>query len=276
MAQTVSDIISRAAWEVNDESFEIIKKPEMVKALDRVYRQYCQETRILTNTIGFLGDGSNNEYDLYGYVTGTTTLFGDNFFKLYRVTYQGERAEERDFEYIHNTRQAGSENNIDGYTSPIHYAIKYLGKYQRMYFTFILPDDSEVVLWYYEYPRIGSIVNLTDTLGIDDKNTDDLVVGLKVWALNRQLMHYLRKGSSESLVKTVDEKYASHGLTIASVLKTQYQEAKNEWTDLLLKRRIEFSEYREEVTPTVSEIGTPFEGDSAFSWEEDNSGFDEL
>src|ERR1043166_2567646 len=193
MPQSVEDIIARVAYEVNDELFRVIKKPEMIRALDRVYRQYCQVTLIKTGTIGFKGDGVLNEYDLYGPID-IGGIFGDNFFRLYRVEYQGHRAWEQDFESVMNARKG--HHSVDGEGHSHHkviYAIRYLEKFQRMYFPFVLPLDSEVVLWFYEYPRLGTINALNQLFPIDDKNTDDLIIGLSIWAWKKMKFHYIKE-----------------------------------------------------------------------------------
>lgn len=270
MSQNVNDIISRVAYEIGDELYQVIKKPEMIKALDRVYRMYCQQTLIKTGTIGFKGTGTDNEFDLFGPID-LGGFFGDNFFSLYRVEFNKHRMEERDFEWIMDARHRHSHPDLDGNRNRHHYlyAIKYLNKYQRMYFAFIPALGDEIILWYYEYPRLGTINNLAQVFPIDDKNTDDLIIGLTVWGWKRMKMHYLQE-MQRSPANEQGQKDASMVQFASAELKASMEE----WKLILLERKREFASYREEITPTVLQVGEPFNPEVDPNWEQDFEGFE--
>lgn len=261
MAQLAQDIINRVAYEIGDESFDIVKKQSYIYDLDRVYREYCSKTRALTGTIGMYGDDVNNEFDLYGPVFDNNSnplnlIFGDNFIQFFRVEYDGTRAQEVNFEYLLNSRinntTAGSDDAV------IYYAIRYLGKYQRIYFTSVVPSGTLVQFWYYEVPRIGTINALNSAFGLDDKLTDDLVIGLAMVMWKRSVQYWVKEKNMDMA------KYCNDRFTIS----------KSEWDTLLLHRGRDVASYREELTPILVEVGNPDEFDDDPRWEIDFNNYD--
>ena len=71
---TVGEIVSRAAYEVGDDTFQKIKKDEHLRIIDRTYREFCAKTLILRSTISFETVAGQKEYPLYGTQYATTAL----------------------------------------------------------------------------------------------------------------------------------------------------------------------------------------------------------
>jgi hypothetical protein len=236
------DIISRAQWEVGDELNKIVQEPEMVKTLDRVYRDFCLRTKLLRGVIGFKTVSGTNEYQLYGTDEGGI-IFGDNFFKLYRVEYDGQRMAEVDTESARNSYIIGDINSTD---SQLYYAIDRVGSYKVMIFPFNPSTDSEVVLWYYEIPRIGTISNINSEFNLDSQYIDELSIGLAILARKRIIQYFIYK-------KEFD--VANQHKSII-VLEMQDYEKR------MIKLLTESKSYSEEITPIVQGIADIFEDDN--------------
>lgn len=239
MSQTVQDIIARSAWAVDDEFYEVLKKGELIKTLDRVYREYCDKTGILSQIIGFKTTNSM-EYELAGPVDDGT-YFGDEFKGIYRLEYNEKRAVEKVFEDIKNFQLDLAIINNE--VTPVPYAIRYLNNTRRIYFPFIPNVDDEVIFWWYRVPRIGTLSTMTSTFSIDDRRTDDLVLGLNVIAWRSLFVRYTAKGKRDAAQIAIEE----------------FKLSKEEWKSKLLEVERSVKGFTEDITPTQVEIPSPFE-----------------
>lgn len=253
MPQTVLDIVSRSAWNIDDELYSIIKPNELIKSLDRVYREYCRRTQVLSGIIRFLTVSTSQYYDLYGPITDSTDTFGDEILKLWRVEYNGKRAEEKHIESILNLAILGNLSRED---SIVRYGIKHVGKYMRMYFPFVPGDGDTVDLGWYKIPRVGTLTSMSSTFEIDDKYVDDLILGLDIYAW-RTLAIRQSKVEQNLIAKTSTGDDSPRIFSLARASFEQMKSAKAEWEDKLLKVSREVAAYKEEITPVVVEIGTP-------------------
>jgi len=244
MAQTTKDIILRAAYEVKDETFTLIKAQSALLDLDRVFRKYCLITKALTGTVGFYGDGNSMDFPLYGPVFDVNSNplgynFGDNAFQFYRVEINGKRGNERDFETIMNARIYGVSNLVGTSHPDQHsYCVKLLGKYIQFYLTYVLPTTSLVQLWYYEYPRLGYLSTIGQSLPINDRDTDDLVVGLAAMMWRRLVQIYYKQGNKD----------------LAKFAADNYQLVNDEWNKIMTDRKTRVASYGEEMTPIVGMV----------------------
>lgn len=246
---TAQDIIARVLWEVDDEFLDIVSKPELVKALDFVYNKFCSETRVLARQIGMVADGSM-EYDLYGSITGGGT-FGDNINQFYRIEVGSARGVEINFEDVMNLRIQGSLNGMLD-ASVIYYAIKYFGKYMRIYFPMAVSDGTQVLFWYYETPRIGTISTLASTFDIDDKYVIELILGLKVVAYRRMIHRMFRKENQNKFTDDMRKLYGSF-----------YSEALAEWKKRINEIEEDVMANKEQITPIIQQISNPMPVDYA-------------
>lgn len=202
-------IIGRAAYDCGDEEFHFIRKDEYLRMLNRVYRYFTENTLILRNIVGFLTVSGTKEYLLYG-TDSLGNIYGDNFLGFYRVEYNGVKCYERDLDSLLNQ---GSINTLDGpdTTDPheIVYAMDYLGEYLRMIFIHDPATNDEVILYYYEQPRIGVINSVNYSLKIHPSYQEDLVIGVEALANKRlaKLALLSKKGLKPDASKVFNSEY---------------------------------------------------------------------
>lgn len=242
MAQTVGSVIARVSYEVADETFDILKKKSYIYDLDRVYRYFVEKTHILTNMVRMFGDGVSNEYDLFGPVFDGNgnplgINFGDNVYKFYRIEYNGTRATEADFDFIMNMR------NLDNVFKPsfgecVNYAIKQYNKNLRLYLQFVPGAGDYFDFWYYENPIIGTINSEAQSFPINDRNVDDLVLGLTAISWKRMMFYYLKESKPE-LAKFANDQFTVHDA---------------QWKAMIEERTRNVAEFAEEITPTSSMV----------------------
>lgn len=239
MSQTVQDIISRSAWAVDDEFYQLLKKGELIKSLDRVYREYCEKTCILNKIIGFKTT-SSTEYDLAGPVDDGS-YFGDEFKGIFRLEYNEKRGVEKTFEDIKNFQL--DLTVLSREISPVPYAVRYLDNVRKIYFPFVPNVNDEVIFWWYKVPRIGTLSTMTSTFTIDDRRTDDLVLGLNVVAWRSLFVRYNAKGKRD----------------MAKIAIEEFKLSKQEWKSKILEVEREVKGFAEDITPKQAEIASPFE-----------------
>lgn len=237
MGQTAGDIVARAAYEVSDEHYEVIRKEHLIRDLDRVYREYCKDTKILTGKLGIILPAVA-ELDLLGQ-TETGERFGDNFLKLFRAEYTVgstvKRANEIDFEDVMNLRINNSTNPTD---DNVKFAIRYFQKSKRLYFPFTASAGDKFIFWFYKVPTIGTITKVSDTFEIDDKHTDNLVVGLAMKACKQFVTHY-GKTKEWEMVK---------------FYSGMYTEMRDSWNMLKIESGKEALSYKEDDSPIIAQI----------------------
>lgn len=268
MAQLIGDVVNRVAYEVGDEAFDIVKRQSMLYDLDRVYRKYCEETRVLTGMVRMYGDGVSMDFDLYGPVFDSNGNplgfnFGDNVYQFYRIEVNGQRASEVDFDYILNNRSIDQlisyQPQNPGNNAVINYAIKQLGKYLHLYLIFILGQGDYIDFWYYETPVVGSISDPTQGFKINDRNVDDLCLGLAAIAWRRMFSYYVKMGNADA----------------AKLCDTEYKETRAQWENMILMRKRDVAKFAEEITPTVQQVQADYIDQQDLDlFESDYSGYD--
>lgn len=172
-------IVDRAAYELGDETFKTLKQNEYLRILDRIYRTFAIRTRTINKVVGFLTSATVKEYDLYG-IDENGVFYGDTFLKFYRVEYNDIKAVERDFDKIKSFSKMLELSEEDRTVEPemIVFAIDRNGNYLRMIFPFQPAENDEVILYYHEVPKIGTVNSLTFVPEIDIRYHEDLVAGV--------------------------------------------------------------------------------------------------
>lgn len=236
---TNDDIISRAAYDIGDPFFKDISKDEWLKMLRRVYRDFCEETKILRNAISFTTTTAKS-YKLYG-LDQNGNPFGDNFLGIYRAEYNDLKAYEVDFDTLKITT-VGLGSDIDETT--IVYTIQYNQDSLWVCFAHTPTTGDTFKIWYYELPRITSLAALADSPLIDKKYHDKLVEGLTVAGWYRKFLLSIQNKEGSMMTK---------------VYKTEYTEKKTDWMITMKKVHQEVMAFKDDTIPLQMLIGTPFD-----------------
>ena len=249
---TCEDIISRAAYNIGDEFYKEISKDEWLRMLRRVYRDFCEGTKILRNAVSFTTT-TNKSYKLYG-LDSNGVYFGDNFIGFFRAEYNGSKAYEVDLDSLKETVYADDTPSAE---EPIVYTIMYVQQYLWICFKHTPKVGDIVKLWYYELPKITDPILLTDSPLVDLKYHDKLVQGLEVQGWRRKFILSISKKEPSPMVK---------------VYKEEYEEVKMEWLATIQKVEQEVMSFKDDTIPLQQWIATPME-----SWQDDdNTEIDEL
>jgi hypothetical protein len=243
------EIINRAAYEIGDESFKYISKDEWLKMLRRVYRDFCEKTKILRNSISFVCT-TDRSYKLYG-ADGTGVIFGDNFLGTYRAEYKGanslhgHKAFEVDFDTLKLSHGLAFELHDTHFQddTPIFYMVDYLQQNLWVHFAHTPTPGDKFSLWYYELPRITSLSDFDASPSIDLKYHDKLVEGLIV------------RGWKRRYIKAIQDEVPS---AMIKVFKEEYEETKVDWLTTLQKVENEVMNFKDDTIPLVMQVGTPF------------------
>ena len=244
------EIINRAAYEIGDENFKVITKDEWLKMLRRVYRDFCETTKLLRTTIEFVCTGAK-DYKLYGMDQNGATV-GDNFLGSYRAEYNGHKAFETDYDTLKLLRH-GAEDMVVNHG--VLYVIDYKDQYLWVHFAHIPASGDTFKLWCYVMPRITDLADFDSVPLIDLKYHDDLVGGLIV------------RGWKRRYVKSTDNTSSAY----AKLFKDEYGESKLEWLTRLKKIEQEVMSYKDDTIPIIVMPALPFD----YSFDDNNNEIDQ-
>jgi len=250
---TCEEIISRAAYDIGDKNYQVISKDEWLKIMRRVYREFCEKTKILRNAIKFTTTTAKS-YKLYG-IDGGGAVFGDNVLGWYRAEYNSKKAFEVDIDTLKESQVTLDSTGRVADENSILYSVIYIQQYLWICFIHTPTTGDIFKLWYYELPHITALAALTDSPLTDIKYHDDLVLGLTASGWHYRYIDAIQDKAQTQLI---------------GIYKSEYVENKGLWVKRMNEIHEEVMNLKDDTIPLVVVPGAPFD----FTFEDTNDEID--